>query len=215
MKAKHWNYLSWLVILITIFASAYFYDKLPDQVVTHWNAAGEPDGWGSKNFVTFFIPGLLIGMYLLFQWLPKLDPKKANYAKFFNIYKIFQFVIIAFLSFMYFITTLYNIGWKIDIGATISIVVGLMMVIFGSNMKKIKTNWFIGIRTPWTLSSEVVWKKTHEFAAKIFVFGGLLFIIISFLPAEWFMWLLILIILVLLSPAVYSYFIFRDIKEKS
>ena len=116
---------------------------------------------------------------------------------------------------MYFITTLYNIGWKIDIGATISIVVGLMMVIFGSNMKKIKTNWFIGIRTPWTLSSEVVWKKTHEFAAKIFVFGGLLFIIISFLPAEWFMWLLILIILVLLSPAVYSYFIFRDIKEKS
>ena len=215
MKAKNWNYLSWLVILITIFASAYFYDKLPDQVVTHWNAAGEPDGWGSKNFVTFFIPGLLIGMYLLFQWLPKLDPKKANYAKFFNIYKIFQFVIIAFLSFMYFITTLYNIGWKIDIGATISIVVGLMMVIFGSNMKKIKTNWFIGIRTPWTLSSEVVWKKTHEFAAKIFVFGGLLFIIISFLPAEWFMWLLILIILVLLSPAVYSYFIFRDIKEKS
>ena len=169
MKAKHWNYLSWLVILITIFASAYFYDKLPDQVVTHWNAAGEPDGWGSKNFVTFFIPGLLIGMYLLFQWLPKLDPKKANYAKFFNIYKIFQFVIIAFLSFMYFITTLYNIGWKIDIGATISIVVGLMMVIFGSNMKKIKTNWFIGIRTPWTLSSEVVWKKTHEFAAKILV----------------------------------------------
>ena len=215
MKAKNWNYLSWLVILITIVASAYFYDKLPDQVVTHWNAAGEPDGWGSKNFVTFFIPGLLIGMYLLFQWLPKLDPKKANYAKFFNIYKIFQFVIIAFLSFMYFITTLYNIGWKIDIGATISIVVGLMMVIFGSNMKKIKTNWFIGIRTPWTLSSEVVWKKTHEFAAKIFVFGGLLFIIISFLPAEWFMWLLILIILVLLSPAVYSYFIFRDIKEKS
>ena len=215
MKAKHWNYLSWLVILITIFASAYFYDKLPDQVVTHWNASGEPDDWGSKDFITFFIPGLLVGMYLLFQWLPKLDPKKANYAKFFNIYKIFQFVIIAFLSFMYFITTLYNIGWKIDIGATISIVVGLMMVIFGSNMKKIKTNWFIGIRTPWTLSSEVVWKKTHEFAAKIFVFGGLLFIIISFLPAEWFMWLLILIILVLLSPAVYSYFIFRDIKEKS
>jgi uncharacterized membrane protein len=124
-------------------------------------------------------------------------------------------VIIAFLGFIYFISTLYNMGWEINIGATISILIGLMMIIFGCNMKKIKTNWFIGIRTPWTLSSEVVWKKTHEFAHKSFIFGGLLFLIVSFLPAEWFMWALISIILVLLSPAVYSYFIFRDIKEKS
>ena len=214
MKTQDWNRLTLLVIGLVIIAVAYFYQVLPDQVVTHWNVSGEPDGWGSKNFATFFVPALLIGMYLLFQWLPKLDPRKSNYAKFSNVYKIFQFVIILFLSFIYFITTLYNIGWAIEIDVTISIVIGLMMIIFGFNMKHIKSNLFIGIRTPWTLSNESVWKKTHEFAEKVFILGGLLFIIISFLPVSWFVWILILIILLLLSPMVYSYFIFRQIKEK-
>jgi uncharacterized membrane protein len=215
MDTKDWNRLTLLIIGLVIIAAAYFYQVLPDQVVTHWNAAGEPDGWGGKNFATFFVPALLIGMYLLFQWLPKLDPKKANYLKFASTYKVFQFIIILFLAFIYFISSVYNLGVNIPIGLAVSGGIGLMMIVFGFNMNKIKSNWFIGIRTPWTLSSEVVWKKTHEFAGKVFIVGGLFFILASFLGEKFFVPVLIIIILLLLSPMLYSYLIFRDQKKNS
>mgnify|MGYP006421693295 CR=1 FL=1 len=105
-KTKIIDIISWILIIITIGSAFYFYNVLPEQVITHWNFAGEPDGYSGKSVSTIMIPLIMVLMYFLFQWLPKIDPKKRNYKDFKITYKIFQLVIIAFFTVIYFITNL-------------------------------------------------------------------------------------------------------------
>lgn len=209
MKLHKLDYLNLLLILLTIGMAIYFYPLLPAKVATHWNFAGEVDGWGSKNFQVFFLPLLIIGVYLLFQFLPKLDPKKTNYEQFATAYKIFQLVLIAFFVIIFLVTNLANTGVEIAVGAVVSSAIGLMFIIFGILMPKLKNNWFVGIRTPWTLSSDFVWQKTHQLGKYMFIVAGALFLFISYLPLPLVLPVFILLIILLLVPVVYSYFLFK------
>lgn len=209
MKLHKLDYLNLLLILLTIGMAIYFYPLLPAKVATHWNFAGEIDGWGSKNFQVFFFPSLIIGIYLLFQILPKLDPKKTNYAEFAAAYKVFQLVLIIFFNIIFLITNLANTGVEIAVGAVVSSAIGLMFIIFGTLMPKLKNNWFIGIRTPWTLSSDFVWQKTHQLGKYMFIVAGVLFLFISYLPLPLVLPVFILLIILLLVPVLYSYFLFK------
>lgn len=209
MKLHKLDYVNLLLILLTIAMAIYFYPLLPAKVATHWNFAGEVDGWGSKNFQVFFLPLLIIGIYLLFQILPKLDPKKINYEQFATAYKVFQLVLMVFLVFMFLVTNLANTGVAIAVGPVVSSAIGLMFIVFGMLMPKLKNNWFVGIRTPWTLSSDHVWQKTHQLGKYMFIVAGILFFFISYLPLSWAWPGFILLIVVLLVPVIYSYFLFK------
>lgn len=210
-KEKIINLLIWLVILVVIIFAFYFQSILPETVITHWNAAGEADGWGSKKVNTIFIPALMVGMYLLFWALPKIDPHKANYQKFGFAYKIIQLVLIGFFGIIFFITNLVNLGYKIPIDISMSVIIGLMFVILGLYLKNVKRNWFVGIRTPWTLSSDIVWEKTHQFGSGMFVLSGILFVITGLLPANWFLYIFILAMLPIFSTIIYSYYIHKNL----
>ncbi|MFH1412405.1 MAG: SdpI family protein [bacterium] len=202
-------------IIISIAASFYFYSHFPEEVVTHWNFRGEADGWSSKGFAAFFFPGLLAFMYLMFLFLPKIDPRGSKYKQFGKTYNIFKTIIIAFMAGIYFIVGLNGIGYDIEVGSYIPIGVGLLMIIMGNYMSKIKSNWFIGIRTPWTLSSESVWSKTHRFGGKIFMLGGLLIALMPWVPGSFQLPLFILIIIIMVIGSFgYSYFAYRK-EEKS
>ncbi|MFH0873608.1 MAG: SdpI family protein [Candidatus Komeilibacteria bacterium] len=174
-----------ILILLTIIISYYWYPLLPQRIASHWNFAGEVDGWSSKNFMTFFLPSLMVGLYLLFIVLPYLDPKRERYSQFAHVYHIFKTLIIALFFLLFFTTNLYNLGYHISIATTTSLAVGLMMIILGNYMGKIKSNWFMGIRTPWTLSSENVWNKTHRLGGWLFMLYGLAIIIAPYLSATW------------------------------
>jgi uncharacterized membrane protein len=208
-KTKLIDLISWILIIIVIVFAFYFYNVLPDQVITHWNFAGEPDGYSGKSVSTIMIPLIMVLMYFLFQWLPKIDPKKRNYKDFKITYKIFQLVIIAFFTVIYFITNLINLDYNISVSKLVPLLIGLMFIIFGIILKDVKQNWFIGIRTPWTLSSKVVWKKTHNFGGKVFMLAGLLFVLSGFVTEGLAIAMFVAILALVLSIILYSYLIYK------
>jgi uncharacterized membrane protein len=203
------------ILAISLAASFYFYAHFPEKVITHWDFAGRPNGWSGRGFAAFFFPALLAAMYVLFLVIPYLDPKKERYAEFARAYNIFRHLIIAFLLIIYFIVSLANLGFQLDIGVLISVIVGALFIVIGNYLGKIKPNWFVGIRTPWTLSSETVWNKTHRFGGKVFMIGGLIMMITAIAPLSWRLPLFIADIIVLLSgTVVYSYIAYLQEKKK-
>lgn len=205
---------SLVILAISLVASFYFYAHFPDRVITHWDFAGRPNGWSGRAFAAFFFPALLAAIYVLFLVIPYLDPKKERYAEFAKVYSIFRNFIVFFLAIIYFIASLANIGLSIDIGVWVSAAVGLLFIIIGNYLGKIKSNWFVGIRTPWTLSSETVWNKTHRFGGKVFMIGGLIMIVTAFVPLSWRLPLFIAdIIVILLGTVGYSYIAYLQEKK--
>lgn len=205
-----------IFILISIISSFYFYANFPARVVTHWNFAGEPDGWSNRGFAAFFFPGMMIIIYLLLLFLPMTDPKKDRYNEFKRVYHIFKGYFLFFFALIYFVASLNNIGFKYDVGIFVSLGVGLLFIVIGNYLGKVKRNWFLGIRTPWTLSNEEVWNKTHRFGGKLFMAIGLIMMIIGISPIDWRMILFIpSIIILVFGILAYSYIIYlREQKKK-
>jgi len=202
-----------LIILITIISSFYFYANFPDQIPIHWNFQGEVDNWGSKTFGAFFFPAIIFGMYLLFLVLPYVDPKKLKYDQFRKTYHKFKGLLILFMALIYFLTSFAGLGYNINIGVWIPIIIGFLFMFIGNYLSKIKPNWFLGIRTPWTLSSETVWQKTHQFGGKLFILAGAVMILIPFTPFALQGWILgATVAIVILGTVGYSLLIY--LKEK-
>ena len=207
MKINKIDIISIILILGVFFTSFYFYNILPDIIITHWDFKGIANGWSSTYSYLIYMNIFIILIYLLFKYLPKIDPKKENYKKFNKIYNIFRLIFILFLILINIITILVNLGINLSINIIVPVLVSILFIILGVYMPKIKRNWFIGIRTPWTLSNDIVWKNTHIFAGKVFIIAGLLFILTIFISK-----LFYFIIILLLSPIIYSYLEFRKIK---
>lgn len=199
-----------ITIAIVVLASFYFYNHFPEKVPTHWNIKGEIDGWSSPAVAAFLIPIVLFFLYIMFLVLPKIDPQKERYIQFNKPYKIFQNVIIIFMAILYFLTGFSGLGYKISIDNIVPIMVGILFMIIGNYMGKIKKNWFVGIKTPWTLSSENIWNKTHRLGGKLFVLGGFLMMLMPFFIVYVKIYLFIFIIIILaVIPAMYSYFEYK------
>lgn len=203
-----------VLIVLNIAASFYFYAHFPERVPTHWNFRGQIDAYSNKAFAAFFFPLLIFGMYLLFLAIPYIDPKKDHYIQFSKVYHIFKGAIIVLLSLIYFYAGLAGLGYNLPINYVVPPAIGLLFIVLGNYMAKIKSNWFFGIRTPWTISSEEVWQKTHRLGGKLFILAGLFLIFGSLLSAEVF-WIgfLIFVIVASLVPIVYSYLLYRKIEK--
>lgn len=202
------------LIVISIALSFYFYANWPQTVVSHWNFYGQPDGYSSKTFMAFFFPVLLAMIYALFLVMPYFDPQKDRYQEFAKPYNIFKNLIILILFIVYLLSGIYNLGYNINIGYSISLIIGLMMIIMGNYMSKIKYNWFMGIRTPWTMSSENVWNKTHRVGSWFFIIFGFLIIITPYLPVALATIAFVSgVVLVVFGTTIYSYLIYRQEKK--
>ena len=139
------------LIVLSFIASIYFYLHFPEKVPTHWNIRGEVDGYASKGFGAFFFPIMNVGIYLLLLFLPNIDPKKDRYVDFSKAYHMIKNFMIGFMTLIYFYTGFSGLGYKLfSITIIISIGLGLLFLVIGNYMGKVKSNWFIGIRTPWT-----------------------------------------------------------------
>ena len=166
-----------LIILASFTVSIFFYPQMPNEMASHWNAQGEVDGYIPRLYGVLLMPFLLIGIALLFAIIPKIDPLKENIEKF---RKYFDGFIILFLVFMFLVHSqiiLWNYGFEISPNIIMPIAVGFLFFYVGILCENAKRNWFIGIRTPWTLSSENVWNKTHQIGAKLFKIAGIVAII--------------------------------------
>ena len=204
-----------LLVVLAIIASFYFYANFPEQVPIHWNTAGEVDNYGSKAVGAFLFPGIILGMYLMFLFLPLVDPKKKRYEQFRKVYHVFKNILILFMAAIYFISSLNALGYNVEIGVWVPVLVGLLFIVLGNYMGKIKPNWFMGIRTPWTLSSEEVWNKTHRLGGKLFMLCGLVIMLMNYLPINLRMPILIsTIALMVLGTVGYSLILYLQEKKK-
>jgi len=200
-----------IFLILSMFAVAlgfYFSPCLPDKLPTHWNSSGEIDGYGSKNFVLFFFPLLTLGMYLLMTLLPLIDPLRENYKKFQTSYFFIKTTLVIFFSALYYYTFLSALGYVSNINLFIIPFMSLFFIVLGLCLPKIKRNFFVGIRTPWTLKDDKVWEKTHQLGGKTFVIAGVLSFFSVFLSFA-FPVFLVLILLAAFIPFFYSYFLYR------
>ena len=203
------------LILISFMMSIYFYAHFPDRVPTHWNFKGEVNGWSSKGFGAFFFPSVNTALYLLMLALPIIDPRRDRYAQFAKPYHIVKSAIVAFMTLIYFYTGFAGMGYRMpSMNIVISLGMGVLFIIIGNYLGKVKSNWFMGIRTPWTLSNEEVWNKTHRLGGKLFVLCGFILIISSLLPTNVYGIVFITsIIIVSLIPVVYSYWLYKKLTK--
>ncbi|TCS83820.1 SdpI family protein [Tepidibacillus fermentans] len=215
------DWLLLFLILSTFVVGIIVYPQMPDQVPMHWNIQGEVDRYGGKFQGTFMLPLMILGLFFLFLLLPKLDPRKENYQGFKRTYGIIQWSIQFFLVVMYFLTLYHSLVPKneipkfLQISFAVPFLVSVLFIVLGNYMGKVKDNFFVGIRNPWTLSSKEVWYKTHRLASKLFVISGILGIIGSFFGGSIaFIMLLGPVILSVILPMIYSYVIYRKELKK-
>lgn len=199
-----------VIAALAIALSIWAYPSLPPTVATHWNLRGTPDGFSSRFWAVAFGPLLILGMTLLFNVLPKVDPRRENYARFLGTYWLFANAVIVFMLLAHALVVATGLGYSVKIDRLMPLGVGLLFVVIGNYLTRVEPNWFIGIRTPWTLSSDTVWRKTHRTGGWLMVIGGLALAAGAFLPRAALLPLLIgTIVVVAVIPIVQSYVLWK------
>jgi len=170
-----------LVLAFFILAGA-FYPHMPEVMASHWNAQGEADGTISRFWGLFLFPLISVGMAALLLLIPGIDPLKANIQKFKGYYYGFIIGFLVYFLYIYVLTLVWNLGWEFNFSQMIIPAIGLLLYIVGVMVSKARRNFFIGIRTPWTLSNEEVWNRTHQLGGKLFKLVGIIILLLSFVP---------------------------------
>lgn len=197
-----------LIAAMWAFALA-VYPRLPDRIPTHWNLRGEVDGWGGPGSA-FLFPAIATGVAVLLLVLPRLDPRRANWEKFRDEVRLLLTVLVLFFAWIEGVVLGGALGWNVDTTRAVLGGVGVLLAIIGNYLPRIRSNWFIGIRTPWTLSSERVWRETHRVGGRAFVAGGVAMVLAGFVPGVLSEVLSVVALVIVPGiPIVYSYVVWR------
>ena len=209
MKAR--TVLIWTIILCVaaIGLGLVLEPRFPDPMAIHWNEQGEADGYGSRFMGIWFLPLMTIGLTLLLLGVPQIDPLKKNIEKFRKEYYTFILLFVFFFIYLHVISLLFNLGLRFNFLSLMIPAFGGFFYYIGVMMEKAKRNYFIGVRTPWTLADEEVWNETHRVGAKGFKIAGVSTLLGVVFPvlAIWVM--LVPILVVSVYVVVYSYVVFR------
>jgi len=199
------------LIAIAALLSLAVFNRLPDPMASHWGFNDQVNGTVSRFWGAFLMPIISLAMLGLFILLPGIDPLKANIAKFREVFNAFIAVIIAFLLYIHVLTIVWNLGFQgFRMSTAVIPGIGLLFVFAGLLMRRAKRNFFIGIRTPWTLSSDKVWDETHRLGATLFIASGVLALLGALLPGPVAYWLVLAPIMAsTLIVIVYSYVLWR------
>ena len=202
---KHIRLAIIAALIITFTLTIAIYPTVPDHVVSHWNTAGQADGYMSKFWGLLLVPLIMTGFVTLLAVLPRIDPHKKNYEKFRDYYDGFILLFVLFFLAIQVQIILWSSGYQISPNLTFPLLIGMLFIYIGFLLGHAEQNWFVGIRTPWTLSSKTVWKKTHELGGKLFKIAGVISCagIVAGAYALWFV--LVPALAVAVYTAVYSY----------
>ena len=193
-------------IVAAVLFSIAVYSRLPDQVPTHWDISGEPDDFSSRAMGAFMLPGIMLAVFVVMQWIPSLDPRASNIEKFRGSYDVVVGAMIAFLGVMHVFALGNALGWQVNMTKVVLICLGTLFVMLGNYLPRARSNFVFGIRTPWTLSSDAVWTRVHRIGGYATAAAGLITIATAFLELR--LSLAIALPSLLLSalvPIVYSY----------
>lgn len=199
-----------LVIAAAIGFSLWAYPQLPAEVATHFDIQGDPNGWSSRLMAAVLVPAIGLLLLCVSLVLPKIDPRRANYALFTPTYWTVINAVLVLLLGIHVVSLGKALGWNINMSRVVLLGIGGMLMVLGNLMTRVRPNWFIGIRTPWTLSSDTVWRKTHRFGGAAFMVAGLCFVVAALLGSSWVRYGAIgAAIGAALSSVLYSYVVWR------
>ena len=202
------------VILAAMVGTVVAYPKLPNIVPMHWNAHGQVNGWGPKWSVFLTGPGLMIAFTLLFSALPRLSPRKFEVDSFRRTYLYIMIVIVAMLAYVHLLVLIFALGFALDVSRAIVGGVCLLIALLGNVLGKVRRNFYVGVRTPWTIADERVWNATNRLAARTFFTGGLLGLLGVILHAP-FWWPIAVIGAAALIPVIYSLVFYKQLEREN
>jgi uncharacterized membrane protein len=204
--------ISSLLLLAAVLAGLLLWDSLPDPVASHWNANDQVDGYMSRFWGVFMVPLIALAMLLLFLAVPYIDPLKANIAAFRPAFNLFILFFMLFMLYVHALTLAWNLGYHgFRMSSAMLPFMGLLFIGIGWLMRSAKRNFFIGIRTPWTLSSDYVWDKTHRLGSILFMVSGLFAILAAFLGGQSaFVLMFVPLVGSSLFLVLYSYLVYRQ-----
>jgi uncharacterized membrane protein len=201
------------IALIPFAYLIYIWNRLPEKVPMHWNGAGEIDRYGDKKELLVML-FMLVGItYFVFLIIPSIDPKQ-KLQNMGNKLNNLRMILTLFMSGLA-VFILYSVQQKTSNPSFVLAIIGLLFAFLGNYFKTIKPNYFIGIKTPWTLENEEVWKKTHQLGGKLWFIGGLLMALTFVLPNKiQFYTFMGIVAVITIVPIVYSYLEFKKIKNQ-
>ena len=204
-KYKKTLIITSIITISPMLVGLLLWNRLPDMIATHFGSDNTVDGWSSKPFAVFGLPLILLAIHLLCVFVTSADPKRKNISdKFFKwILWIVPIISVAACLACYAV----SLGVNVDMGMTVNILVGIVFIIVGNYMHKVKQNYTVGIKLPWTLNSEENWNRTHRMASWFWMIAGIIFIVNAILQIEWF--IIPVLVILLVVPIVYSYLLYR------
>jgi len=212
MKTNWRIELALLVLIALMFAAAIIvWPAAPADIPVHWNASGDVDRYGGKVEGLLGIPLLASAIYLLMRYLPRVDPLRANYARFGGAYTAIRAGILLLMAGIYAVVIAWVVKRPVDVSLVVPVAVGALFVLVGSVLGQVKPNWFVGIRTPWTLSSSESWARTHRLGGRVFIALGVLFAVTGLFKLGSFGYVVIGAALAAVAAlVVYSYVVWRS-----
>ncbi|MFH1174120.1 MAG: SdpI family protein [archaeon] len=197
-----------IIIVVSFVIGGFAFFHLPDQTVSHWDMRGNPNGTMSKFWGAFLMPIIAVALFIVFLLLPLIDPKRKNIKKFQTFFDRFILLIILFIFYIYTLSLLWNFGIAVNIGKVMIPAFAVLFFYAGVLIEHAEQNWSIGIRTPWTLSSTHVWKKTHILSGKLFKLAAIISLGGLFFASAAFFFVLIPVLLAAGISVIYSYVLF-------
>jgi uncharacterized membrane protein len=199
-----------ILIIASTLGGLLLWSQLPDPMASHWGINDQVNGYISKFWGVFLMPVITLAMLLLFLVIPSIDPLRANISQFREYFNTFITLIVGFMVYIYGLTLVWNLGYTgFRMSAAMLPAMGLLFIFTGVLVGKAKRNYFIGIRTPWTLASDKVWDETHRVGGKLFIASGLIALLGAFFPDYAFGFILIPILGTTLFTVLYSYYLFQ------
>jgi uncharacterized membrane protein len=201
------------IMALFILLSIYFYPTLPEKIPSHFDINGMPDHFSPKLHLMLLIFSLTAGIYLLLTFIPLIDPFWRKIQKKYDIFLMFRDLVLLFFIFLYVLSIIAAKKGRLEV-YVLGIGFGLLFILLGNYLPKLPRNWFFGIRVPWTLSSEIVWKKTHILGGWLFVIAGISTVILSLLKVHLEIVLIVTLVPVFFfSGILYPFFLYRRLQR--
>ncbi len=190
------------------------YPQLPDQMASHWNLAGEADGFMDKIWGIFLFPTLTACFVALYAVIPKIDPLRSNIESFRPQYNLLFVGLVSFFAYLFLLSLVWNLGWRFNFSTALLPALATLLYGLGTLMAHAKQNWFIGIRTPWTLSNEHVWTATHRLGGRLFKLAAAIALAsIALGGTTGFVVFLVTTTIASIVPTIYSYILYRRLES--